>query len=63
MAFVRTALQSVLLASTLPGIVQAQISDEVQGNLQQMALDALNTSESMTELAQAAELLNLLGGS
>ena len=52
-----------MLLSLLPAFASAQISEDVQSNLERIALATLNSSESIPEIAQASELLVELGSS
>ena len=62
MASLRT-LTSGMLLSLLPACASAQISEDIQSNLERIALATLNTSESIPEIAYASELLVDLGSS
>ena len=65
MASMRSAASALLFTSfgLLSTLASAQISDTVQEDLEQLALATLNSSESLTEISNASEVLIALGSS
>lgn len=56
----KSFLLGALASATLASFAEAQLNDQTQTRLESMAVEVLQTSQSLSDLAKAAELLSLL---